>query len=121
MSPFTGLVNFVSTVAYLFCLNLSAVFSQPGNGLIERERIVYLDNGKSSKECTKQEQHRLGFVSPLPWQERVLFFQQSTTNLEKLFQGYLSQYCAKILSSPMSGKSADDTFCLCLWQYSGLG
>ena len=31
LSP--GLVNFVSAVAYLFCLNLPAVFSQPGNGL----------------------------------------------------------------------------------------
>ena len=33
--PFTGLVNFVPAVAYLFRLNLPAAFSQPGNGLIE--------------------------------------------------------------------------------------
>ena len=33
--PFPGLVNFVSAVAYLFCLNMPAAFSQPGNGLIE--------------------------------------------------------------------------------------
>ena len=33
--PFPGLVNFVPAVAYLFCLNLPAAFSQPGNGLIE--------------------------------------------------------------------------------------
>ena len=32
---FPGLVNFVPAVAYPFCLNLSAAFSQPGNGLIE--------------------------------------------------------------------------------------
>ena len=30
-----GLVNFVSAIAYLFCLNLPAAFSQPGNGIIE--------------------------------------------------------------------------------------
>ena len=29
-----GLVNFVPGVAYHFCLNLHAAFSQPGNGLI---------------------------------------------------------------------------------------
>ena len=33
--PFPGLVNFVLAVAYLFCLNMPAAFSQPGNGLIE--------------------------------------------------------------------------------------
>ena len=32
--PFPGLVNFVPAVAYLFCLNLPAAFSQPGNGLL---------------------------------------------------------------------------------------
>ena len=30
-----GLVHFVPAVAYHFCLNLPAVFSQPGNSLIE--------------------------------------------------------------------------------------
>ena len=30
-----GLVNFVPDVTYLFCLNLPAAFSQPGNGLLE--------------------------------------------------------------------------------------
>ena len=29
---FSGFVNFVSAVAYHFCLNLAATFSQPGNG-----------------------------------------------------------------------------------------
>ena len=33
--PFPGLVNFVPAVAYHFCLNLPAAFSQPGNGLLE--------------------------------------------------------------------------------------
>ena len=32
--PFPGMVNFVPAVAYLFCLNLPAAFSQPGNGII---------------------------------------------------------------------------------------
>ena len=32
--PFPGLVNFVPAVAYHFCLNLPAAFSQPGNGLL---------------------------------------------------------------------------------------
>ena len=32
--PFPGLENFVPAVAYHFCLNLPAAFSQPGNGLI---------------------------------------------------------------------------------------
>ena len=31
---FPGLVNFVPAVAYHFCLNLLAAFSQPGNVLI---------------------------------------------------------------------------------------
>ena len=35
MRPFPGLVHSVPAVAYLLCLNLSAAFSQPGNGLIE--------------------------------------------------------------------------------------
>ena len=35
MRPFPGLVNSIPAVAYLFCLNLPAAFSQPGNGLIE--------------------------------------------------------------------------------------
>ena len=30
--PFPGLMNFVIVVAYHFCLNLAAAFSQPGNG-----------------------------------------------------------------------------------------
>ena len=30
---FAGLVNFIIAVAYHFCLNLPAAFSQPGNGL----------------------------------------------------------------------------------------
>ena len=30
---FPGLVNFVPAVAYHFCLNLQAAFSQPGNDL----------------------------------------------------------------------------------------
>ena len=34
LGPFPGLVNFVPAVAYHFCLNLPAAFSQPGNGLI---------------------------------------------------------------------------------------
>ena len=34
MRPFPGLVNFVPALAYLFCLNLPAAFSQPGNGLL---------------------------------------------------------------------------------------
>ena len=29
--PIPGLVNFDPAVAYLFCLNLPAAFSQPGN------------------------------------------------------------------------------------------
>ena len=33
--PFPGLVNFVPAFAFLFCLNMPAAFSQPGNGLIE--------------------------------------------------------------------------------------
>ena len=33
--PFPDLVNFVPAVAYFFCLNLNAAFSQPGKGLIE--------------------------------------------------------------------------------------
>ena len=33
--PFPGLVNFSPAVVYLFCLNLPAAFSQPGNGLTE--------------------------------------------------------------------------------------
>ena len=33
--PFPGLVNYVPAVAHLFCLNLPAAFSQPGNSLIE--------------------------------------------------------------------------------------
>ena len=33
--PFPGLQNFVTALAYHFCLNLPAAFSQPGNGLIE--------------------------------------------------------------------------------------
>ena len=32
--PFPGVVNFVPAVAYHFCLNLPAAFSQPGNSLI---------------------------------------------------------------------------------------
>ena len=32
--PLPGLVNFVPAVACLFCLNLPAAFSQPGNDLI---------------------------------------------------------------------------------------
>ena len=32
---FPGLVNFVPAVDDLFCLNLPAAFSQPGNGLRE--------------------------------------------------------------------------------------
>ena len=35
MRPFLGLVNFVPAVAYHLCLNMSASFSQPGNGLLE--------------------------------------------------------------------------------------
>ena len=35
MRPSPGLVNFAPAVAYLFCLNLPAEFSQPGNDLIE--------------------------------------------------------------------------------------
>ena len=31
LRPFPGLVNFVPAVAYIFCLNLLAAFSQPGN------------------------------------------------------------------------------------------
>ena len=40
--PFPGLVNFALAVAYLFWLNLSAAFSQPGNGLIKIPRILTL-------------------------------------------------------------------------------
>ena len=40
IGPFPGLENFVPAVAYPFCLNLSAAFSQPGNGLIEIPRWV---------------------------------------------------------------------------------
>ena len=32
-------MNFVPAVAYLFCLNLPAAFSQPGNGLIEIDSL----------------------------------------------------------------------------------
>ena len=32
--PFPGLVNIVSAIAYHFCLNLPAAFSQPRNSLI---------------------------------------------------------------------------------------
>ena len=34
IKPFPNLVNFVPAVAYHFCLNLPAAFSQPGNGLV---------------------------------------------------------------------------------------
>ena len=34
IKPLQGLVNFVPDVAYHFCLNVPAAFSQPGNGLI---------------------------------------------------------------------------------------
>ena len=45
--PFPGLVIFVPAVAHHYCLNLTAAFSQPGNGLIGKPcieiRIVYLE------------------------------------------------------------------------------
>ena len=39
--PFPGLVNFVPAVAYHFCLNLPAAFSQPGNGHTEIPCTVF--------------------------------------------------------------------------------
>ena len=56
--PFPALVNFVPTVAYLFCLNLPAAFSQVGNVLIEipctghkivREKIYFEKKSMESK------------------------------------------------------------------------
>ena len=39
---FLGLVNFVPAVAYRFCLNYPAIFSQPGNGLIVQPCTLHM-------------------------------------------------------------------------------
>ena len=46
--PFPALVNFVPTVAYLFCLNLPTAFSQPGNTLIGFPCIVVINQALHS-------------------------------------------------------------------------
>ena len=45
MRPFPGLVNFAHAVAYHFCLNIPAAFSQPGNSLIVKPCILTADPG----------------------------------------------------------------------------
>ena len=41
--PFPGLANSVPAVAYHFCLNLPAAFSQPGNDLIVKPSKAHRD------------------------------------------------------------------------------
>ena len=60
MSPFPGLVNFFPAVAYHFCLNLPAAFSQHGNGLILRPCIV-----NSPKKIYKVYVFKIGIL-PFP-------------------------------------------------------
>ena len=54
--PFQDLVNFVPAVAYLFCLNLPAAFSQPGNGLLENPctRISWVNWPFGTKCCVNK-------------------------------------------------------------------
>ena len=44
-----GLMNFVSAVAYHFCLNLPAAFSLPGNSLIQTSPLTVTPSGHGQK------------------------------------------------------------------------
>ena len=63
---FPGLVNFVPAVAYRFCPNLPAAFSQPGNGPKVKPCTLVYSGGNESQvappSCflTQQSKHREG-------------------------------------------------------------